>query len=223
MIWGAMVNQRICLYYAYKYNNAIRHTKRSKMFRNKIRKGFTLIEILLVVGFVAVAGTVVYSVYNKVQTTYLADLEVTRMRRMQAGLDAILGGYPSIPDISARFMERVGIIDNEELTWPNHPTSSNTIRGSWGGAITPYKTNTFGKLVTFQYNDVPLEMCVKITQGVAEGVFWIRVGNKYIKSGSLIGVQNPTPDEIVSACVEATYGGENTKMQFTYLIGQGRN
>ena len=50
------------------------------------KSGFTLVEILLVVGFIALAGIGIYTVYSKVQLSNAALTEGKNLDTIRAGL-----------------------------------------------------------------------------------------------------------------------------------------
>lgn len=60
------------------------------MFKNKKKKGFTLIEILLVVGFIALAVIGVYIVYDKFQTTHNVNQEVRDLNLLKIGMSTYM-------------------------------------------------------------------------------------------------------------------------------------
>ena len=59
--------------------------------KKKAARGFTLIEILLVVGFIALAGIGIYVVYNKVQTGNAANTEARNLDTLRAGVKNLYG------------------------------------------------------------------------------------------------------------------------------------
>ena len=56
------------------------------------KSGFTLVEILLVVGFVALAGIGIYTVYSKVQTSNMALQEGKNLDTLRAGIKNLYAG-----------------------------------------------------------------------------------------------------------------------------------
>ena len=59
--------------------------------KNKQSKGFTLVEILLVVGFIALAGVGIYATYNKVQVSNQANVESRNIDTIRAGIKGLYG------------------------------------------------------------------------------------------------------------------------------------
>ena len=64
------------------------------------RKGFTLVEILLVVGFIALAGIGIYTVYTKVQMSNAALQEGKNLDTIRAGTKNLFGGTQTYANIS---------------------------------------------------------------------------------------------------------------------------
>ncbi len=67
----------------------------------KIKKAFTLVELLLVVGLIALGSTVAYVTYNKLYPQYKANQETKKINTLRAGLDTYYGakkGFDGITD-----------------------------------------------------------------------------------------------------------------------------
>lgn len=182
------------------------------------RRGFTLIEILLVVGFIAVAGSIVYTVFNKIQTTNLVNQEIEKIRKMQSGLSALFASTPTINDVSPRMMYQARIIDRDDLGDPNPSnTGNNTLKSSWGGTVHVWKFGDKG--VIFQYENVlTSEICAKFLSGVSSSFSWIQVGNQYLKDDGASQLAQPVaPATIASACAQADTSN-TVRMMFLYQV-----
>ena len=174
----------------------------------KIRRGFTLIEILLVVGFIAIAGLVVYSIYNKAQTTNLANLEADKFNVMLAGVKTLYGGRNNVDGLTPALLVSSGIVSKEELTAPN----SNLFRTSWGETMTVAQEAVGSRWITFTYNDVPSEICIKLVNSISLNAMFITVGTTNLKdetagasSGSGTGkATDPTATTLACSSASST-------------------
>ena len=62
-----------------------------KMKNLNKKSGFTLVEILLVVGFIALAGIGIYTIYSKVQSSNTALMAGKNLDTIRAGIKSLYG------------------------------------------------------------------------------------------------------------------------------------
>jgi type II secretory pathway pseudopilin PulG len=133
------------------------------LLKNK-SKGFTLVEILLVVGFIALASTGVYIIYSKVQLGAQANAESRNLDTFRAGIKAMYGvtsSFSSPTPIS-------NLVANNARITPDAMRvvgDANGIINSFGGVvnIAPVSLGTGtnnGFRIT--YPNVPGGVCVKL-------------------------------------------------------------
>lgn len=129
--------------------------------KNKAR-GFTLIEILLVVGFIALAGIGVYVVYNKVQTGNAANTEARNIDTLRAGIKNIYGASVNYNGIQA------SVLLNGRVVPDNMRNAAGTaIVNSFGGTVT-VAAATFGtgaaadNAFAITFPNVPADVCSKL-------------------------------------------------------------
>lgn len=149
--------------------------------KKKAARGFTLIEILLVVGFIALAGIGIYVVYNKVQTGNAANTEARNLDTIRAGVKNLYGGSVNYAGIGAPVLINGHVV-------PDSMVSGNTIVNSFGGTVTVAAT-TFGggaanNAFTITYPNVPLDVCSKLTTTAGQGYNQVVVAGTTVKDTS---------------------------------------
>ena len=157
-------------------------------------KGFTLVEILLVVGFIALASIGIYAVYNKVTTTSKANQENTNLQTLKTGIKQLYGNQGNFTGLTET------VIRNSRLA----PQQMNTgtaggLINMFGGAVT-IAPLAFGSFNGFRItsNNVPGDVCVKLV-ATASGTFEQITANGTIVKP--IGVNNPpNPATVTTAC-----------------------
>ena len=86
--------------------------------RNNKKLGFTLIEILLVVGFIAVAGIGVYTVYGKVQQGQAANSEARNIDTIRAGVKNLFAGASDTTGLTNTIVNNgYGQLDQPQPYW----------------------------------------------------------------------------------------------------------
>jgi len=177
---------------------------------NKRRKGFTLIEVLLVVGFIAIASVGVYVIYNKVQTTNNANKEAKNLDLIRAGIKQLYSTQTSYAGLSNQ------VVNSARITPENMTTSNNNqIVNSFGGSvtITPVSLNNgTNNAFRITYERVPGEVCIKLASSVAAQFNQVTVGNTNIKP---FGINEINIANMTTACNEDT--GAGVRMIFDSL------
>ena len=157
-----------------------------KLFKNKKQnKGFTLVEILLVVGFIALAGIGIYTIYAKVQVSNQANTESRNLDTLRAGIKSLYGGSPNFGSITN------AVVNNARLT----PDSMRTALTAGNADI----TNTFGGAVvvapvtlgtgtganngfSITYPAVPGAVCSKLVSSAGVQFNQVAVGSTTVKT-----------------------------------------
>lgn len=167
--------------------------KKMKLNMKRKNKGFTLIEVLLVVGFIALAGIGVYTIYSKVQISNAANTEARNLDTIRAGVKSLYGASPNYNVPSAI---NATVLNNARITPENMRASATTIVNSFGGAVTIAPVNlgsgtNNGFRIT--YNNVPAEVCVKLatTGGAAFDQLTINAGTTPLVKGFGTNVVDP--------------------------------
>lgn len=128
-------------------------------------RGFSLIELLLVLAIVAALAVAAFIVYPKVQAGRNADAEAKIIIAAQAGVKAMITtkDYRNITN---------EVAVNAEI-FPAHMKFSDTeIRNQWGGEVDIYGSTTGAtvptdpsrpaRYFTIRYRNVPTEVCIRL-------------------------------------------------------------
>lgn len=149
-----------------------------KNLRKKSNKGFTLTEILLVVGFIALAGIGVYVVYNKVQTGNAANTEARNIDAIRAGVKNIYGATVNYTNLTNKVLLDARVVPDNMRAG----NSGTAIINSFGGTVTvapvtfnagPGNTNN---AFSITYTNVPVDVCSKLVSVAAPGFNKVAIG-----------------------------------------------
>ncbi len=144
----------------------------------KQKNGFTLIEILLVVGFIAIAGIGVYSVYSKVQINSAANTEARNIDALRAGVKGLFA-----PAASTAGLQN-SVVNNASITpQPMRTADVNVIQNGFGGLVTIATATqvSAGDSFTILYEDVPGAACTKLVTGTGSQFEGVTVGATVVK------------------------------------------
>lgn len=177
-----------------------------KLKRKTKNRGFTLIEILLVVGFISLAGIGIYTVYSKVQMSNAALTEGKNLDTIKAGVKSLYGGSQNYGGISNSVLNDARITPDSMRAIP-YVAGATSITNTFGGAVQVSSiglnsgTNN-GFRIT--YTQVPGAVCSKLVSG--SGTSWdqITVGATYVKT---FGTGNLNISALASVCASDTGGG----------------
>ncbi|WP_158270358.1 type 4 pilus major pilin [Limnohabitans sp. 2KL-17] len=146
------------------------------MLKNK-KNGFTLVEILLVVGFIALAGIGIYTVYSKVQNSNAALTEGKNLDTLRGGIKSLYGGTQNYAGITNTILNDGRITPDSMRPMP-YQAGNGTITNSFGGPVivTPVSLGGTNNAFRVEYNNVPGSVCAKLISGAGAGWDQIEVG-----------------------------------------------
>lgn len=151
---------------------------------NKKNSGFTLVEILLVVGFIALAGIGIYTVYSKVQMGNAALQEGKNLDTIRAGVKNLYGS-------SSNYVGLTNVVLNDARVTPDtmraipYAAADANINNSFGGAVVVEPVGLGGGTnngFRVTYPSVPGAVCAKLVTGAGTGWDQIRVGGQQVKT-----------------------------------------
>lgn len=149
--------------------------------KKKASKGFTLVEILLVVGFIALAGIGIYTIYAKVQISNQANQESRNLDTLRAGVKSLYASRPNFTGITNL------VANNARVTPDNMRTEVATeIVNSFGGTVTvePVTLGTGGNAnngVRIIYEAVPSAVCSKLVASAGVQFNSVKVDGTEVK------------------------------------------
>lgn len=154
------------------------------MKKNNNKKGFTLVEILLVVGFMALAGIGIYTVFGKTNTSNKALQESRNINVLKAGIKNIYGGSQGYGGLSN------GVL-NDSRTTPEsmrkvpYDSPDSTITNMFGGSVLVVPTVLGGSGLNngfrISYSKVPGDVCSKLVTMVDKNIEQITVNGNIVK------------------------------------------
>lgn len=144
----------------------------------KIRKGFSLVEMLLVIGVLSVLLIGMFVIYPNVRDSYQVKQEVDNLSLIKAGLSNYFeskgSNYSSLGTmqevVGNRFANRARIVPesmnrgSSTTDYLNHVWGGDVIIHGTIGAYAQYQP---GRTFAIRYNDVPSRVCVKLGTGAA--------------------------------------------------------
>lgn len=133
--------------------------------KNMMKKGFSLIEILLVVGFIAAAVAVVFIAYPKLQSSARANTEVQNTATISGGVKTLYASQSSYVGLSTAQLISARVV-------PDNMVNGTTLNNQFGGAVTITPTSIgaaagLNNAFTVEYSNVPSEDCVKFASQAA--------------------------------------------------------
>lgn len=149
-------------------------------FNRKQKRGFTLIEILLVVGFIAIAGIGIYTIYSKVTLNNAANTESRNIDTIRAGVKNLFAGAPTTAGLTNTVVNNASITPNNMIT-AGDPT---VITNSFGGAVTvaPATLTVANDGFRITFPAVPGAVCTKLVTGTGSQFERVTVGATVVKA-----------------------------------------
>ena len=143
-----------------------------KILKKNKRAGFTLVEILLVVGFIALAGIGIYTVYSKVQMSNAALTEAKNMDTLRAGIKNLYGGRKNYTGLTNSVVNDARITPDSMRAVP-YIAGDGNITNSFGGFVNIYAWTSLGgapdNQLVVTYEKVPGAVCSKLIAGAGAG------------------------------------------------------
>lgn len=145
------------------------------MRRIKTRsKGFTLVEILLVVGFIALASIGIYAVYNKVATTQKVSETARGILAIKTGIEALYGNQSNYTGLTN------SVVINGRIAPPSMINGGNLVH-PFGGTINVFSV---GRTLYLHLVNIPDEACSKLLASTFQNWTDIQLG------GAMIGTRD---------------------------------
>lgn len=154
-------------------------------------QGFSLIEILLVIGIIAVLAIAAFIIFPQVQASGRANTEQSNIMTMAAGTKNLFNGRYA--DLTNSVATTGNIVPRSMYD----AAAPGTITSSWGKSVVLAPVTATPSLFTITYNDLPSEVCLKLVPGMVQNFESITLGAAPINRSS-------TPAQIVTACQAAT-------------------
>lgn len=148
-----------------------------KVNKNK-NAGFTLLELLLVIGIAAIIGAGIYMVYNKVSVGQQAESESRTLDTLRAGVKSIYAASPDYGTVTKAVLIAGRVV-------PDNMVSGTNLVNSFGGSVTVLPKNLgAGTNNGFEitYPSVPGAVCAKLVTTAGAQFDAVTVGTTAVKT-----------------------------------------
>lgn len=170
-------------------------------FQRARAKGFSLIELLLVLGILAVFLITAFVFYPQVRDRNQANTEVANLTSIKANINNLYAAK------GGNYNGLTSPIANQARAYPSSMnggvfTSGATITSAWGQpVVAEASTGTAPRTFTVTYTAVPAGVCLGLVSGAAGNFQDITVGGSSVFSGTPLTL-NPT-----TAAIQCANGG----------------
>lgn len=167
-------------------------------YKKNHNKGFSLLEILLVLAIAAALVIGAFVIYPKAQSSQRVQLESYNISTIQSGIKSL---YTSVSNYNG-LTNQVAL--NADI-FPENMVDGTTVRNSFKGVVNVLSGSTgpsgvAGSSFIIQYMNVPAAECVKLISAVGSNFYIIQVTGTPVKSATVpLDVATTT-----SACRNAT-------------------
>ena len=156
--------------------------KKMTLLKNrKSKKGFSLLELLLVMGIIAALVVAAFIVYPKVQASQRSQAESNNIAAIQAGVKSLYSSTSNYTGLSTSVAIQAKIFPDNMLNG-----SKNLAYSSFGGDVALASENTgptgaLGSSFIITYYGVPPTECTKIMTAVAGNFYKAQVEAVIVK------------------------------------------
>ena len=155
--------------------------------------GFSLVEILLVLGIIALLAIAAFIIFPQVQAANRANTEQSNITTMAAGIKNLYGATRNYDQIAARTLIQARIAPSSMYA---NNTAATTLTSAWSGDVAVAASGTNNSQFTITYAAVPSEVCTRLVPGLIANFQSVTVGT------TVVSAQNP--GAIVGACSPAS-------------------
>lgn len=194
----------------------ITEMKKIVLLKNrKSKKGFSLLELLLVLGIIAALVVAAFIVYPKVQASQRAQAESNNIAAIQAGVKALYTSASSFTGLTNSVAVQAKIFPDNMLSGSGSAAKPiNAFKGNVTlAADKTGPSGADGSSFTIIYSNVPAAECTKIITAAAGNFYKAGVGN--VGNGNV-----KTAGEVLDVAKTAMLcqnGGNSNTLVFTSL------
>lgn len=144
-----------------------------------MKKGFSLLELLLVLGIIAALIVSAFIVYPKIKNAQYIDVEAKHIGQIYAAVKSTYSGQPNYKGLSTTAIAIPAQFFPEDMltnriTWGV---------SSWRGYVVVDANNEGPSKIAYSafsitYSDVPSDICIRLVSAVQNSFYSIYVANK---------------------------------------------
>lgn len=151
------------------------------MNTSRASRGFSLIELLLVLGVLAILLVAAFVVYPQVQSSNRANMESQNFSAMSAKISSLFATGSRFEQLNNTLAMNARIFPD---TMREGVTDPAQVKSAWGGTVTIAGVPEYNYAQYWvTYRDVPSADCVKFANGIVGGVEALNVGGLQVKYG----------------------------------------
>lgn len=175
---------------------------KSISFNQAKAKGFSLIELLLVLGVLAILLVAAFVVYPQVRDRNQANAEVSNLTAIKANVTNLYaskgGNYKGLDNTVA---VQARVYPSNMTTLAGTGSGTSTANSAWGGDVTTVAgAGTNPRTFTVTYTAVPAGVCLGLVSGAAGNFSDITVGGTTVFSGTAPN-RSFDPGQAAARCV----------------------
>lgn len=173
-------------------------------------KGFTLVEVLLVLGVIAILGVAAFVIYPRVTASKKAGENIAIMNHASGQIKAsfLQGNFFRLNSTTAC---RMGVMPdkfNRDQACGGNPVLENEWKGRvnvYGSTAdgTPAPTQITARHFAILYSDVPSKICTKFTTGTAKQFSYVEINNIVVLDAYTNPADQIDEDVVINECLAA--------------------
>lgn len=160
--------------------------------------GFSLVEILLVLGIIAILAIAAFIIFPQVQASNRANAEQSNITTITAGIKNLYGATRNYTGIGNGVVNQARIFPASMNGGDFTAAGGDAVTSSWSGAVTVAAVGADpARQFSITYADMPSEVCTRLVPGMLQNFESIAVGTGDTPAAL---DDDATPGDIVAAC-----------------------
>lgn len=170
--------------------------KKNKYLKNK---GYSLLELLLVLGIIAALVVAAFIIYPKIQASQRATNEISNISAIDAGIKSLYSSTADYSNINNT------VLMNSKI-FPQNMINSSNVRNSFKGNVVIKASSYSSGSYQMTYYNVPQVECSKISIAVFNKFAQVQINSKVLKNP----YQTITVDSVLADITELCATNVNT-------------
>lgn len=175
---------------------------KNAMARRAGSKGFSLIELLLVIGFIAGALVLAFVTYPKVQSTNRANVESQHLTIISGGIKNLYSTARDFSTLTNQVLINSRVVPDDMSALAAAPWTINNV---WSGTVEVLPSAGSPLRYQITYTAVPAAECVKLATGVSTNFLQLSIGGTVVFDRIATGgTVNIDPAALTASCNNPT-------------------